>query len=447
MSEVAMRRGHTYFAWLIVLTSASRLADAARTASGSRTTSSRSSSSTPLSACQISQSLQACSHCPSASWQDAARSVLLRDERTRFFLINIGANKGYNANEFLARYQRGWKATNQNWGQYLALNLGISHNYSCGACRACHAWSPPRVDLMSASTRVLAVELNPANVDTLRASFAKFRVPGTIVHAGCSNVSGSAVFATRGLEAGAETARLGEQLDETPTQLPASAARKHNSSKSRRIGTFESRQQARREARREAREYTREALHASARPPPPPTTTGTMIAMRTVDDLVSNSSNGVLGLSELSARDHTSAVGVLSIDTEGHDALVLEGARGLLARHAVQIVEFEYHFLPLWTERALHSTVAWLNELDYACFWQSNSGLLAPVLPGCSYVALWSNVVCVYKGVPGLEAAMRALVPQSSEEIDANQAKARRRKECSHRPAGGKVDYTGRKIS
>ena len=155
-------------------------------------------------------------------------------------------------------------------------------------------------------------------------------------------------------------------------------------------------------------------------------------------------------------------VGILSVDTEGYDALVLQGALDTLERHAVQVleieahthttatlssptltltiryhqsnhlpprdphpqpaprvqvVEFEYHNLKPWPSHELHEVIGWLSQRQYACFWQSNIGSLAPVLRGCSYPHWWSNLVCVYKGVPSLEAAMWKLVPRTPDEF------------------------------
>mgnify|MGYP002262055994 CR=1 FL=1 len=38
---------------------------------------------------------------------------------------------------------------------------------------------------------------------------------------------------------------------------------------------------------------------------------------------------------------------MLAVDTEGFDALVIEGAAVLLARRAIDVLEFEAHSMPL----------------------------------------------------------------------------------------------------
>ena len=83
----------------------------------------------------------------------------------------------------------------------------------------------------------------------------------------------------------------------------------------------------------------------------------------------------------------------------------------------MQLVEFEYHMLRPWPAHDLHEIVDWVEGLEYACFWQTNVGVLAPIVRGCTYPHWWSNVVCVYRGVPGLVAAMWSLVPKTEAEV------------------------------
>ncbi len=100
-------------------------------------------------------------------------------------------------------------------------------------------------------------------------------------------------------------------------------------------------------------------------------------------------------------------VALASIDTEGHDALVMRGMRDALTRKLVDVVEFEY--MRAWKhvmgdERALQRHLAWLDGLGYTCFWQGNRGALAQASGTCWEESFhqriahrWSNLVCSHR--------------------------------------------------
>ena len=89
-------------------------------------------------------------------------------------------------------------------------------------------------------------------------------------------------------------------------------------------------------------------------------------------------------------------VDVLSIDTEGNDPLVLQGARRTLA-DKVRYVEFEYHRVGAWATTKLSSVIQDLDELGFVCYWIGVGKLWR--ITGCfhpSYdVPQWSNIGCV----------------------------------------------------
>jgi FkbM family methyltransferase len=142
---------------------------------------------------------------------------------------------------------------------------------------------------------------------------------------------------------------------------------------------------------------------------------------------------GVLTLDELFTQNSLTRVDSLVIDTEGSDALVLEGAATALAAHAVRVIQFEYHGVGYWSKQAppadartLRGTVRWLDALGYDCFFETNphkrmsaraplktphaagpvkgwrSASLVPLTGGCWHDAheihKWSNVACVVRG-------------------------------------------------
>lgn len=94
----------------------------------------------------------------------------------------------------------------------------------------------------------------------------------------------------------------------------------------------------------------------------------------------------------------------VTIDTEGWDALVLEGLRRSLRSQTVQVVEFEYSAMGFWKQglkdrRTLAQTLQWMADVGWFCFMQGKFGLV-PVSPPCwreeMEIHRWSNLVCVH---------------------------------------------------
>jgi len=118
----------------------------------------------------------------------------------------------------------------------------------------------------------------------------------------------------------------------------------------------------------------------------------------------------VTQVDRLAATHAIGIIDLLSIDTEGSDALVLAGATQLLQSRRVRMLEFEYHSKGGWQRPGmLHDVVNTLASFGYTCFWQGNSGRLAPLLPWCDGFEFrkWSNIVCTWQG--GLVKTLRSL--------------------------------------
>ena len=100
-------------------------------------------------------------------------------------------------------------------------------------------------------------------------------------------------------------------------------------------------------------------------------------------------------------------IDLLSIDCEGQDPLVLEGAHGLLSRRAIAVLEFEYIWRGYWRhdkgvdQRHLGKVLASLEKSGYRCFWQGESGRLARASGAywCDTFGfrLRSNLVCSHR--------------------------------------------------
>ena len=98
-------------------------------------------------------------------------------------------------------------------------------------------------------------------------------------------------------------------------------------------------------------------------------------------------------------------VDLLTIDTEGHDALVLEGAAETLAARRVKVLEFEYSGAGMWKNggpkhRTLKATLERLHRLRYECFWAGKDGHVAPASGPfwCDAFEFheWSNLLCAH---------------------------------------------------
>lgn len=114
---------------------------------------------------------------------------------------------------------------------------------------------------------------------------------------------------------------------------------------------------------------------------------GTPIPMVTVD-----------ALTTMFPCPHTQVVDILSIDTEGHDALVLQGAMQGIRKRRFRVIEFEYHGCGMWRTTSLNDTLVALEHHNYSCYWQGNSGILSRATTSCNYeFKQWSNLVCAHE--------------------------------------------------
>jgi|MDTA01.2.fsa_nt_gb FkbM family methyltransferase len=121
----------------------------------------------------------------------------------------------------------------------------------------------------------------------------------------------------------------------------------------------------------------------------------------------------------------------VAIDTEGWDALVVEGMRQTLAERRVAILEFEVNSGGMWSssctrcagKRTVNGTLTLLHAAGYACFWVLTKTLLPASgpcwLPEFGGKLKWSNIVCAHE--PPL---IRALDAMAREEYASRAAAA-----------------------
>ena len=284
--------------------------------------------------CQQALALAIASNCPADTWMDRIAPLLARPYMA---FVNVGANKGYNVNAFLQRFQHGWSTSAEAWRREMVKASGNNQThhpgsfpFMCGVCAACLQPSLFRkIFTGSAQVEVLAVEMQPATHQALATVFATFRVPGKAVWSAASDDFGTTTTSWD-LKAGTEDFGIGSWRGKA--------------------------------------------------------TRNVLVRVATVDSLVGES------------RLRREVIDVLSIDTEGSDALVLRGAETTLAM--ARVVEFEYHRVGAWGNLSLWDTLSYLRlRWRYRCYWQGDfrhSGALVPIDERCSsnLPHFWSNVVC-----------------------------------------------------
>jgi FkbM family methyltransferase len=311
------------------------------------------------------------SKCPSSRWKDVIASAIIAgsedpsssgDARPLVY-VNAGANKGFAVAEFLQRFhnQGGNRTpTNRQWHKSIK-RIKPSGMFGCGMCSACK--DDPPTFAHNAPVRVLALELLKPNFLLLQKLFAHHAVPGAAYHMAASNYSGIA-YAPTGVRTGQEWsgAELGEAEPSAASGGAAAAAPVKGGSGSG--GTRRVRSKA-----------------------------WTAVPATTID--------------ALAKREGLERISWLSIDTEGWDALVLEGASGMIERKRVDLLEFEYHSKGLWAadqppcdRRDLKGALERLSRRGYTCFWQGDRGTLAQATgEGWCDEFEWrghSNLVCAH---------------------------------------------------
>ena len=294
--------------------------------------------------------------CAGSKWTQMAADRLAERYPTPV-LINVGANKGYNGAAFLALHsqsgvtQRSWARHIQGYARANGKRNGILKFTACGACGSCKAKRPPPHQRNAGTVHML--ELLEANRILLREIVARSNVGHLVrVHDLAASNETKRVPQPKILSAGAETASL----------------------------------------------YTPGQIMSNGKRAPRPKSRG-MIDLTTLDDFFTRE-----GLKDIYS---------VEIDTEGHDALVLEGMRQTLKARRVGFVEFEYSNKAFWIDhrsalrRTLEGTLRWMHdEAGYTCFMEAGDAL-APISPPACWDPdferpHWSNVVCAHDSNGGL---------------------------------------------
>lgn len=116
------------------------------------------------------------------------------------------------------------------------------------------------------------------------------------------------------------------------------------------------------------------------------------------------------------------------VDTEGWDALVIEGMRRALLAKRVSLLSFEYTYKGFWSTggtagtancRALATLLSWLWRAGYSCFWQGRRHLVpanGPCLdPPMHGEVGWSTLLCAHE--PPVLDVLRTFTPRSAVQV------------------------------
>ena len=283
--------------------------------------------------------------------------------------LNIGANKGFAVAQMMQQFTLKPGFNNQDWltamGDYLMETYGVKQeslaNFLpdyCGACRACkdHVTLMPNVT-RSMELDVHAFEIAQPNARWLRWVFARFGIHASVVRAAATN----------------ETGRV---------KIPYGEG----------IADFGDERSAVRSTGASMKQHGKNADCPNCR------------QFRCYEEGTCWNYLSGIALDDYIGQEGLHRIHLLSIDTEGHDALVLEGLRNSLSKGVVDVIEFEFNVqLGSWNPRStqrrtLHSMVLMLEANGYGCFWQSGDGCISPVSGECwkgSFERVgWSNLVC-----------------------------------------------------
>lgn len=228
------------------------------------------------------------SSCPASTWLVSAIAGY-GDQHKELTFFNVGANKGFAVASTLQLLAGPTSVTNALWHAELVRYLqahGQSAGEACGACFACNESPPPVLpDASGRELHIHAFELLLGNVAWLRHAFEHFGVRASLTHGAAANESGVA-------QAPVES-KIGQE------NVAALSSSSRASAKFHKRG-------------HKAMSVPRVAL----------------------DDYVSQQ-----GLRH---------VHYVSIDTEGYDALVVEGLHRSLRAGLVDLLEFEVTLLEAW---------------------------------------------------------------------------------------------------
>jgi len=270
---------------------------------------------------QLTATRAANSACPQQTWWDRARLVLPPDKPVTF--VNVGANKGFN----------------------LALMA-----QSFGANVSGHAWAMALLEYMAEQGQ----PYDAARQERLK------KGRGAIWCGVCRACAEAPLVKAGDLRA------YGIELVPSTARWLRSAVRRFGLDASTHIFN------------NAAGNESGSMVHVAPRPVGSESATGKTQGGSAGESLVET-----LSLDDFLRAQHVPHATLVSIDTEGLDALVIHGLRRHLQLGRVGAIEFEY--IGGWRERGggmtLGGTLSLLDSFGYSCWWEAEDGCVSPA--GC----------------------------------------------------------------
>ena len=278
-------------------------------------------------------------------------------------IFDIGCNKGYDAIGSLKLYTQDARIDFRRW-------TSITHFHGCGVCGQCKDQIPLHAQLAKKAVSMHCIEPLPVNFKLVNRSAFTMHLDQLglqVVHAAFTNTEtvrklhGFVHLPSNHKYAGAETFGIGHKHGYVERKAKKGKDRRDRSG----VGDI------------------------TVQVPP-----------LVLDDYVE--------------AHNVSHIDILSVDTEGSDALVLQGGAHVL-RDRVRYVEFEYHAIGPWHNITLASVTSALEDLGFVCYWLGQKKLWR--ITGCWHPGYedkgWSNVGCVHRSQEEWLAIMERIYNQT----------------------------------
>ena len=271
--------------------------------------------------------------CPDATWKvQFFKSQAIQSRKAPVVIFDIGCNKGFDAISTLQLFSQNFSVSAEVW----ANTAGF---HGCGWCQQCHNRVPREPQALAKKVKLHCVEPLPANYEALQRGARVLHLSEQglqVVHGAFTSRhdaetrAWSASFPVGPGLAGVEN--FGIDVNTAGGWLLAAMKRRKGLKKHDKVG-----------------QKLKMAFEG-------------------------NQSVPLLVLDDYVQKYRVKQIDILSIDTEGNDALVLAGGNRTLPS-MVRYVEFEVHKFGAWQQHSLSSVVLRLADAGFVCYWTGKSKL------------------------------------------------------------------------
>jgi FkbM family methyltransferase len=286
--------------------------------------------------------ITAASKCPQASWKPRfqASSALQKAQRD-VVILDIGCNKGFDAVNSLRLFTQSERFDAARWAR--------ATRFRCGVCAQCRTNAPITAPERGMAVSLHCIEPLPSNYEAVRRAATALRLTEhglKVVHGALTNWSDAEA---RGWRATFPVMRGWRARLPTGWKLQGA-----------------------------------EQVGIDVNPLCPDCASES-VPLLVLDDYV--------------GRNRLRHIDVLSMDTEGNDALVLAGSARTL-RRKVRYLEFEYGTTGQWERIRLPAVLEPLERTGFVCYWLGKRKLWR--ITGCWHpdyatVRVWANIGCVHR--------------------------------------------------